>query len=100
VLILLPTVLNVIHQESVSHTVLAQMDSMITVTLVLVVLITVPLVITENLVYLVTTSEKMPQLVNVHPDIMTLVKLNVTYVKPNVKLVIETTSVPLVSTQV
>jgi hypothetical protein len=84
----------------VNQHVYAQMVSMIMETPVLVVLITVLLVKTEKNVRLVTTSEKTPQLVNVHPDITTLVKLNVNYVELNVKPVTETISVPLVKTQV
>jgi len=75
------------------------MDSSITVTLVLVVPITVPLVTTETLVTLVTISELKPQFVTVHKDIMILVKPSVNYVELNVKPVTETTSVPHVKTQ-
>jgi hypothetical protein len=78
--IMLTTVLNVFHQEPVLQNVDVQMDSSIMETLVLVVIITVPLVKTETNVSLALISEPVPQLVNVHPDTMTQVKLNVNFV--------------------
>jgi hypothetical protein len=75
------------------------MVSMITEIPVLVVPITVlPVPLIETLVPLVLVSELMLQLVNVHPVIMTQVKLNVNYVNLNVLLVILTMFVSLVTT--
>lgn len=99
VLIVLTTVLNVLLQESMLHNVLAQMVTLIMVTLVLVVLTNVELVLLEKIVPPVLISELTPQIVNVQKDIMILVKLNVNYVTGNVLLVILTTSVLLVTTQ-
>jgi hypothetical protein len=93
------TVLNVLPQESMLHNVTVQKVSSITVTLVLVVTTTVPLVNLDTSVPLVLISESTPQIVNVQKDIMTLVKLNVNYVPGNVILVTLTTCVPLVTTQ-
>jgi hypothetical protein len=84
VLIMLITVLNVSHQDSQLHHVTAQMVISIMVTLVSVVLITVPLVLPEPNVLLVLISELTPQVVNAQKDIMTQVKLNVNYVTGNV----------------
>lgn len=99
VLMLLITVLNVLLQESMPQLVPVQKVSSITVTLVLVVTITVPLVNLDTSVLLVLILESTPQIVNVQKDIMTLVKLNVNYVLGNVLLVTLTTCVPLVTTQ-
>jgi hypothetical protein len=96
----LTNVPTVCHQESMLQTVLVQMVSMITVTLVSVVPTTVLLVTTEMFVLLVLSTELMLQLVNVHPDSMILVKLNVNNVELNVWLVTETISVLHVTTQV
>jgi hypothetical protein len=97
--IVLTTVLNVSLQESMLHNVLAQMDTLIMVTLVLVVLTNVELVLLEKIVPPVLISDLTPQNVNVQKDIMIPVKLNVNYVTGNVLLVILTTSVLLVTTQ-
>jgi hypothetical protein len=99
VLTLLITVLNVKLQESMSQLVLAQMDTSITVTLVSVVLTNVLLVLPEKTVLPVLMSELTLQIVNVHPDIMILVKPNVKCVTGNVKLVNLTTFVTLVLTK-
>jgi hypothetical protein len=96
---LLTTVLNVKLQELMLQLVPAQMDTSITVTLVLVVLTTVLLVMLEKIVPPVLISDLTPQNVNVQKDIMIPVKLNVNYVTGNVLLVILTTSVLLVTTQ-
>jgi hypothetical protein len=98
VLTMLITVLNVLLQESTLHLVTAQMVSSITETLVLVVLTTVLLVNLEPNVPLVQLIEKMPQLVNVLMDSSMLVKLNVLLVTGNVTLVMKTTFVLLVLT--
>jgi hypothetical protein len=98
VLTMLITVLNVLLQESTLHLVTAQMVSSITETLVLVVLTTVLLVNLEPNVPLVLISELMPQLVNVQKDSSMLVKLNVLLVTGNVTLVMKTTFVLLVLT--
>jgi len=100
VLMLLTTVLNVSHQELMHQLVPVQMDTSITVTLVLVVLTNVVLVLLEKIVLPVLISELTFQLVNVQKDIMILVKLNVNYVNGNVLLVILTTCVLLVTTQI
>jgi hypothetical protein len=99
VILSLTNVLHVIHQELESQNVSAQMDSMITETFVLVVLITVIAVLIEILVLLVVVLESMLQLVTVQLVSMILVKLNVPCVELNVLLVTKTTSVPLVKTQ-
>lgn len=98
VLTMLITVLNVLLQESTLHLVTAQMVSSITETLVLVVLTTVLLVNLEPNVPLVLISELVPQLVNVQKDSSMLVKLNVLLVTGNVTLVMKTTFVLLVLT--
>jgi hypothetical protein len=66
VLMLLTTVLYVSHQELMLQLVPAQMDTSITVTLVLVVLTNVLPVLPEKIVPLVLISELIPQLVLVH----------------------------------
>jgi len=100
VLMPLITVLNVLPQESMPHLVTAQKVSSITVTLVLVVITTVPLVNLDTSVPLVLILESTPQIVNAQKDIMTQVKLNVNYVPGNVLLVTLITCVPLVTTQI
>jgi uncharacterized membrane protein affecting hemolysin expression len=77
-----------------------EMDIMIMVTLVSVVLITVLLVKIEKNVYLVQMEElKKVLIVSVTLVTMILVKKNVDNVDLNVLLVIITTFVPLVTTQ-
>jgi hypothetical protein len=95
---MLTNVLHVIHQESESQTVSAQMVSMITEIPVLVVLITVPLVLKEMNVPLVPPSEKTPQNVDAQPVTMILVLSNVKFVPQNVKPVPLITSVSPVTT--
>lgn len=99
VLDLLITVLNVKLQEKDFQIVTVQMVSSITEIPVLVVLITVPLVTLEPTVPLVPISEKVLHIVNVHPDIMMLVKLLVNFVTGLVSLVLVLTLVLNVITQ-
>lgn len=96
--LLLITVLNVSHLELLLQLVHVLMDLMITVTLVLLVPITVPPVTTEKPVKLVQSEDKwLVTNVNVSMVSMILVKLNVELVDLNVLLVIEITTVSLVT---
>jgi hypothetical protein len=93
VLDLLITVPNVKPQEKDFQTVTVQMVSSIMEIPVLVVLITVPPVPLELIVPLALISEKVLHIVNVHPDIMMLVKLLVNFVTGLVSLVLVLTLV-------